>query len=126
MIEDKDQRSTDRIVIPGAVVLFRRRNKLGIFERFSRPMKLYNITKSGICFTSDKEFNRGEKFWVEVIIPGEKTLRLIGDVKWIENDYSDSEVLIGAQFAAFGKGRNYNSLKSLERLRTIQEKFSNS
>ena len=89
-------------------------------------MKLYNITKSGICFTSDKDFNRGEKFWVEVIIPGEKTLRLIGDVKWVENNYSDSEVLIGAQFAAFGKGRNYNSLKSLERLRVIQDKFSNS
>jgi hypothetical protein len=124
MSEDKDQRATDRVKIPGGSVVYRKRNKLGLFDRFSKPMELFNITKSGVCFKSDKMFDRGETLLIEIIIPGEQALRLLGVVRWIENPLNNHDTLIGAQFAAFGKGRNYNPIKSLERLRFIQEKFS--
>ena len=124
MSEAKDQRATDRVKIPGGSVLYRKRNKFGLFDRFSKPMELFNITKSGVCFKSDKLFHRGEVLLIEIIIPGEQSLRLLGVVKWIENPFSNHHTLIGAQFSAFGKGRDYNPIKSLERLRFIQEKFS--
>jgi hypothetical protein len=124
MSEAKDQRATDRVKIPGGSVVYRKRNKLGFFDRFSKPMELFNITKSGICFKSNKMFPRGETLLIEIIIPGEQSLRLLGVVKWIENPITNHEIYIGAQFTAFGKGRNYNPIKSLERLRFIQEKFS--
>ena len=76
MIENSDKRAFDRIRIPGASVVFRKRNKLGIFERPSRPMALYNITKSGVCFASDKKYQRGESVLIEIQIPGEQELRL--------------------------------------------------
>jgi hypothetical protein len=120
-----DLRASDRIHIPGALVVFRKRNKLGIFERFSKPMELFNITKSGVCFRSDKKLRRGEPLCVDIIIPGEKTIRLLGSVMWTDDDTS-RETLIGAQFAAFGKGKNYNPIKSLERLREIQHKYTSS
>jgi len=119
----KDQRSNDRIIIPGATVIFRKRNILGIFERYSRPMQLFNMTKSGLCFRSTKRLRLGEELYVDILIPGEKTLRIIGQVRWIDDELSDDTCLIGAQFIAFGRGRNYNSFKILERLRKLQSKY---
>ena len=126
MVEKADKRAFDRMQIPGASVIFRKKNKLGFFERFSRPMELFNITKSGICFASDKKFDAGEDVCIDIIIPGEKELRLYGNIKWISEDISDDECLIGAQFSAFGKGRNYNSLKSLDRLRNLHHEYGQS
>ena len=86
-------------------------------------MELFNITKSGICFASDKKFDAGEHVCIDIIIPGEKELRLYGSIKWISEDMASEACLIGAQFSAFGKGRNYNSLKSLDRLRTLHQEY---
>jgi len=109
--------------IPGASVVYRKKNKLGFFERFSKPMVLFNITKSGVCFASEKKFDAGENVCIDIIIPGEKELRLYGSIKWISEDMANDARLIGAQFSAFGKGRNYNSLKSLDRLRTLHQDY---
>jgi hypothetical protein len=123
LAENSDKRAFDRIQIPGASVIFRKKNKLGFFERFSRPMELFNITKSGVCFASDKKFDAGEHVCIDIIIPGEKELRLYGSIKWISEDMTSDAFLIGAHFSAFGKGRNYNSLKSLDRLRTLHHEY---
>ena len=126
MTEKSDKRAFDRIRIPGASVIYRKKNKLGFLERFSKPMQLHNITKSGVCFASDKKFDMGESVCIDINIPGEKELRLYGIIKWINEDHSGEECLIGAQFSAFGEGRDYNSLKSLDRLRTLQKKYGQS
>ena len=123
MTEKSDKRAFDRIQIPGASVIFRKKNKLGFFERFSRPMELFNITKSGICFASERKFDAGEYVCIDIIIPGEKELRLYGSIKWISEDMATEAGLFGAQCSAFGKGRNYNSLKSLDRLRTLHQEY---
>jgi hypothetical protein len=123
LIQKSDKRAFDRIRIPGASVIFRKKNKLGFFERFSKPMELFNITKSGICFASDKKFDAGEHVCIDIIIPGEKELRLYGNIRWIHEDIETEARLIGAQFSAFGKGRTYNSLKSLDRLRTLHQEY---
>lgn len=124
MSNSQDKRTFDRLHIPGAVVLFRKRNKINLFDRFSRPMQLFNITKSGICFESERNFNRGEPVFVYIKIPGEKDIRIIGSIKWIDHRLPGKSSLIGAQFLAFGKGRNYNSIKTLERLRELYSRYS--
>lgn len=121
---DKDQRSTDRISIPGATVLLRKQSLLSFFDRSSRPMALYNFTKSGICFLSDKPFNLGDKVIIQIEIPGEKSLRLVGQIRWIERGQDEAERIFGAQFRAFGKGSDFNPMKMLEQLRSLQQKFS--
>ncbi len=123
MTEKSDKRAFNRMQIPGASVIFRKKNKLGFFDRFSKPMQLFNITKSGVCFAADKKFDAGEYVCINIIIPGEKELRLYGSIKWISEDIANDGCLIGAQFSAFGKGRNYNPLKSLDRLRTLHQEY---
>ena len=118
-----DKRAFDRIAIPGASVSFRKQNKLGFLETFSKPMPLFNLTKSGICFASDRKYDKGEPLCIDIKIPGEEKLRLYGKIRWIKNDSPLRDCLIGAQFSAFGKGSEYNSLKSLDRLRILQQKY---
>jgi hypothetical protein len=121
-----EKRAFDRISIPGAIVTYRKQNKLGFLESFSRPMPLFNLTKSGVCFAADKQLDKGEPLCIDIKIPGEEKLRLYGKIRWINNDSPVRECLIGAQFTAFGKGSDYNSLKSLDRLRLMQKKYGTS
>ena len=125
MLSESDKRAFDRIEIPGAFVMFRKRNKFGFLERSSKPMQLFNLTKSGICFECDKKFYTGEPVCVNIQIPGEQSLRLYGKIRWIGDDLIGEAQLIGAQFSAFGKGRNYNPVRSLDHLRTLQNKYGN-
>jgi len=117
---EKDKRSTERILIPGATIVLRKRNRLGLFEKSSDPTDLSNFTKSGIAFKSEIKFRFGDAVYLDILVPGEKTLRLAGEIRWID----DSNSTFGAQFKAFGSGRNYNPLTALEKLRLLQKKYS--
>jgi hypothetical protein len=118
--DKKDQRSTDRLAIPGATVILRKKNRLGLLEKSSMPIELTNFTKSGIAFKSENSFRIGDAIYLDIIIPGEKSLRLVSEIRWID----DSNSTIGAQFRAFGNGRKYNPLNALEKLRLLQKKYS--
>jgi len=117
---EKDKRSTERILIPGATIVLRKRNRLGLFEKSSDPTDLSNFTKSGIAFKSEIKFRFGDAVYLDILVPGEKTLRLAGEIRWID----DSNSTVGAQFKAFGSGRKYNPLTALEKLRLLQKKYS--
>jgi hypothetical protein len=122
--KSKDKRASDRLNIPGASLVFRKRNALGVFELFPRPAQLFNFTKSGVCFQSEKKFRLGELIYVDISIPNEKPLRLVGEVRWIDDNIENDTCTVGAQFSAFGKGRNYNPLRALEKLRRLQQKYT--
>jgi hypothetical protein len=117
--DKKDQRATDRLFIPGGVIVLRKKNRLGLLEKSSTPIELTNFTKSGIAFKSDNSFQIGEAIYLDIIIPGEKSLRLVSEIRWID----ESNSTVGAQFKAFGEGRNYNPLNALEKLRLLQRKY---
>ena len=104
MSSKSDKRTFERISIPGAVVTFRKKNKFGFLENFSKPMPLVNLTKSGVCFPSEKRLDHGEPLCLDIEIPGEGKLRLYGKIRWINDDSQTWECLVGAQFTAFGKG----------------------
>jgi hypothetical protein len=118
--EKKDKRATDRFLIPGATLTLRRKNMLGLLEKASDPIEIKNFTKSGISFSSEQNFKIGDTIYIEIRIPNEKTMHLVGEIRW----FDDANTTIGAQFKAFGSGQNYNPLTALEKLRALQNKYS--
>ena len=120
---DVKKRTYDRYQIPGAFVTFKKTNKILSLYRNSKPLPLINLTKSGICFVSDKKFKYGDCITVTINIPGEKSLSLDVNVRWLKNSIPGSEFQIGAQIRPFGRGQSYNSLKTLERLRELDKKY---
>lgn len=125
MEKKSDRRALDRRTVAGANVTYRKSNRMGLLERYSRPFPVRDLTKSGICFESDKSVRFGEKLRVEIHIPGEKEIKLEGEVRWFGNLGADHRVFVGAQFRPFGKGRRYNSMQSLEMLRKVCDTSAN-
>ena len=62
---------------------------------------------------------------VKIKIPGERSLCLDVDVRWLKNNIPGEKFHIGAQIRPFGKGANYNSIRVLERLRELDNKYKN-
>jgi hypothetical protein len=118
------QRSNDRLKIPGAVVYpCLKVNRWSFFLGSIKASELYNINKSGICFESGKLYRKGESVCVMVKIPGEKRFYVEANIKWIEDKPKSSGYYIGAQLQPFGKGRKFNSYKTLHRLRELHKKY---
>jgi hypothetical protein len=122
-VMDVKKRTFDRYQIPGAFVTFKKSNKILDLHRSSKPLPLINLTKSGICFVSDKKFKYGDCVTVKIKIPGEKSLSLDVNVRWLKNNIPGERFHIGAQIRPFGKGNNYNSVRTLERLRELDSKY---
>lgn len=119
------QRSNDRIEIPGAVVFpCVKINRWKFFLRAVKGMALYNINKSGICFESNKLYRIGEVVCILVKIPGEKSFFVEASIKWIDDKTIGTGYCIGAQLQPFGKGRAFNSYRTLQRLRDLHKKHN--
>jgi hypothetical protein len=121
----KKQRANDRLEIPGAAAYpCMKINRWKSFFPSTRGLSLYNINKSGICFESSRLYKKGEVICIMVKIPGEKSFFVEAGIKWIEDKPRSAGYCIGAQLQPFGRGKNFNSYKTLQRLRDLHKKYS--
>ena len=118
-MEDKsERRNLERYFIPGAEVLYKQKRSFAIFDRFQGPNPLKDIHKGGACFRADAGFIPGIQVELKIKVPGEKSLRVQGQIVW-RSDLN----LAGIQFLPFGKGKNCNSPLSLARLHLLTEQM---
>ena len=118
-----ERRALDRVMVPGAIVSYKKMKTVALFDRFSQPKPLRNISKSGVCFELDQPIKYGERIRLEIKIPGHKTLRLDGNVRWFKSAMDNGKFFAGAQFVPFGKGKDFNSMGVLEDLRNLYKKY---
>lgn len=125
MDEQKDRRSFDRLEIPGmkAVLLkghwyqiFSYRLLYRIFRFLLRKTDLKNISVSGACIASEKNFNTGDAVHMIILIPGSSFIPVKGSVRWSANSQDRNGYYAGVQFEAFSSGKKYNSYESLKQL----------
>jgi hypothetical protein len=122
---EKDKRSLiRRINIPDTTIeIVTNQNNFFLLQKFSKKMPLYNLSKSGVCFISDKRFKKGQFLMLNINIPGEGKIKLKVDVRWVKNNYQGNKCLIGTQIRPFGNQGKYNSMSALKRLREIEHKY---
>ncbi len=115
-----EKRGPVRSEIQGAILQFRRIEKGNLFSILSKPVIINNLSKSGICFLSDRLLTNGETIKMKVIFPDGKKVKLKGHIRWNkEMENHNSQYITGVQFKPFGTNESYNSLKALEVLRSI-------
>ena len=120
-------RTNDRLKIPGAnVIPCKKISHLKLIFGSFKGLTLFNINKSGICFESTSLYKKGDVVCVLVKIPGEKRFYVEACVKWQEDKPGSSHYFVGAQLQPYGKGKNFNSYKTLQRLRDLHEKYNDS
>jgi hypothetical protein len=125
MTKDDERRYVERIFINGALVIFKELKKINFFHKYSPPHRLVNLNKSGLSFEADHKISPGLLMFFKIIIPGERKICLKGRTAWIAAKQKMVNYLAGIQFLPFGKGKQYNSFLSHDKLQRLITKYSN-
>ena len=133
MEEAKDRRSYDRLVIPEATALKMEQIWFDLMSNYlsfvipvntTKDLIIKDISKSGACIMCEHRHECGDTVHLVVSIPGEKNIWIKGRVLWVRKHDDQSQYCIGAQFYAYGSGKNLNSMRSLEQLRLVHHRDS--
>ncbi|MGD9487794.1 MAG: PilZ domain-containing protein [Calditrichaceae bacterium] len=116
-----ERRTLHRIEIPGTKVVYRKPGGIDLFNTYSKPVELINISKGGMCITVTESFDFGDSLAMKVYFPDGEKLKLKGQVRWQKPESSNGSYTVGIQFFAFGYQRKYNAVKSLDYLRTLKD-----
>jgi Tfp pilus assembly protein PilZ len=119
MSDFKERRYSQRHQFPDSNVLCRENIAMGIIKQYSEPFPLNDLNKSGLGFQTEKEFSYGDKVHLKIEIPGHQKIQLIGEVRWVSEDYQNPHKNVGVQFLPFGTMRGYNSFSSREKLERL-------
>lgn len=114
-----DRRVFTRIEIPNAKIRYRKIGLRNLLNSLSRPVHIKNLSKSGICFPIDDKLQFGDPVVMRIQFPDGKNLRLKGEIRWQNNEHSDTSFHVGVQFSPFGTQTDYNPIEALEYLRSM-------
>ena len=120
MADKNDRRALERIEIPDTNVICKKEEGFKLFNRYSNTSLLENISKGGICLKLKNGINIGDKLKLQMDILGKDYLEVKGHVRWKSGKEGEFNK-IGIQFEPFGKGKSFNPISSLEKLRAIQQ-----
>ena len=133
MEQAKDRRSYDRLVIPEATALKMEQIWFDLMSNYlsfvipvntAKDIIIKDISKSGACIMCEHRHECGDTVHLVVSIPGEKNIWIKGRVLWVRKHDDQSQYCIGAQFYAYGSGKKFNSMRSLEQLRLVHQRDS--
>jgi hypothetical protein len=117
----KERRHLERFEVPGAQILFKPGKKFRLFERFTGPLPLKDITKNGARIIIDQPLERGTLINIEIRIPGQGKIKVKGHVVW--NSYPNDPLQAGVQFLPYGEGKQYNSFSIRQQLEHLTEQY---
>ena len=123
MAESQERRALERFEIPGTVVFCKKAEGFKLFNRYYKESTMENLSKSGICLKLKNGIKIGDKLRLQVNFPDQNSLDVKGRVRWKSNKVGEYN-RIGIQFEAFGRGKNFNPLSSLDKLREIQQQYN--
>jgi hypothetical protein len=86
-------------------------------EAAMKPMK--DLTYSGVCFEVDGIMTVGDLIEMRIILPGEESITLKGNIIWSEMNASSKIVYTAVQFLPFGTDERYNSMEIYQKLKKI-------
>jgi len=107
----------ERTRLPGTLLKYKKMNSIGLFSPMSKPVEVYDFSKSGIGFWGDDSIQDGDYIVMKVIFPDGKRLKLKGEIRWSKPNSSPDHIRYGVQFFAFGHGSRYNRPEALLVLR---------
>jgi hypothetical protein len=121
MERKRERRHLERFEVPGAKVLYKQGKGFHLFERYTGPLPLKDITKNGACIAVDGPVEKGTLLKIEVQLPNQQKFRIKGHVVW--TSYPKAPSHAGVQFLPYGQGKKYNSFDSHELLERLTQEY---
>ena len=123
--EVRERRTFDRFTVEDASVKYVAARGLGIFKSYSQFMPLKDMSQSGLRFDIDRYMQPGTMVEVVIQIPGHSKLHLRGNIRWIEEHEGNSHYQAGIQFMPYGSGKDFNSFREKDRLKSVVNSYLN-
>jgi Tfp pilus assembly protein PilZ len=118
MTKERDRRYSRRFHFDEGKVYCQENSTFRLFKQFSEPFDLNDLTKSGICFRTNKNVSRGDTVHLKIDIPGRQKIQIKGQVVWVQYQET-SEHTVGVQFLPFGTLKGYNTFSAREKLERL-------
>jgi len=121
-----ERRFTERYKIPEGLIYYRQLRKLNWFNNFQGPCVLNDIASNSASFESPHDL--GIKKQVELKIRSrnsQKEISVKGRITRKHTKTKSGEFIYVVQFSPFGKGYQYNSYMSKEKMRAFIKTVQN-
>ena len=125
MSERKERRYSPRYQLSQGTVACEENTSFGLFRKFTSPYQLNDLNKSGLGFKTDKSYSYGDTVRLKIDIPGNQKIQVIGEVRWISDNWIDNYRNVGIQFLPFGTMKGYNSFAAREKLEKVISPLEN-
>ncbi|MBD3226444.1 MAG: hypothetical protein GF313_17075 [Caldithrix sp.] len=123
MSEFHERRKVPRFKIPEAKIILTQEAGFQGSEAITDEGMMDDCSVKGMRIQTEKAFKPGAKAQVQLLIPGKKTLQLIGHIIWTSQSPDVNLMLSVVEFSPFGEGEDQNSLTVREDLTKIAEEY---
>lgn len=119
-----ERRILERFHVPDARVKY----KLESFFSDQIPVEgegaLVDLTVKGVRFESEEELSAGTRLSIEIIVPHEEPIPLIGNIVWTKKLEETGVINSVIEFIDFDDDPEFNSNESLEQLEALEREYS--
>lgn len=119
-----ERRRLERFHVPNTQVLYKQEVLFNDQLPFEGKGDLVDLTVKGVRFESDHILSSGATLNIEINVPNEDPIFLIGNVVWTKKLDKNGIVNSVVEFIEFDDEPGFNSYKSLEQLEALQEQYS--
>lgn len=126
-IYPEEKRLSQRFIIPGATVAYRKERWLGQKKDFDDEFcPLQNISRGGLSFLCRQHLRPGTELSLQLSIPGERVpLNQLGEVRWCTaTSNKNFSYQVGVQFKAYGNKKGQNYPGNLVKIISLEHKFA--
>lgn len=128
-MDDKEieNRACVRFEVPGATVIYQEKKLFSTQEKDDEEFwPVLDMSRGGFRFLCQKPLKSNTKAYLKISIPGEGApMSLTGQVRWTSfNPGKSYKYQIGVQFNPYGEESGQNSPENLEKLISLEQKFS--
>jgi len=118
-----ERRECPRFKIPGAKVVFYQEERFQDSKVVSEEGLMDDCSSKGVRFQTEKELQPGAKGKLELVIPGEDIIAIIGNIIWTLNSPEKNKSSAVFEFAPYGEYKGYNPISVKNDLEKMAAKY---
>jgi len=118
-----ERRRLERFQIPDARVKYRLEARFADEIPLEGEGDLIDLTIKGVRFESEQVLKSGSRLNIDIIIPHEEPIELIGNVVWTKKLDKNGVINSVLEFIEFDDEPGFNTFESLERLEDLEREY---
>ena len=118
-----ERRRLERFHVPNSYVKYQQEVLFNDQLPIEGKGDLVDLTVKGVRFETDQELSSGATLNIEIFVPEEEPINLVGHIVWTKKLDGNGIVNSVVEFVDFDDEPGFNSNESLEQLEALEEQY---